>query len=77
MPAEGVETRAAAWPDDAVAVPEMTLANTIGGFTDEGRAYTIVLEGAQETPLPWANVIANPHFGTIVTSAGASRTRGR
>ena len=73
VPAERSETRAA-WPDGAVAVPEMTLANTIGGFTDDGRSYTVVLEGAQETPLPWANVIANPHFGTIVTSAGASHT---
>ena len=43
----------------------MTLANGLGGFTDEGRTYAIVLDGDQETPLPWANVIANPHFGTI------------
>ena len=28
-----------------VAVPAMMLANTIGGFTDEGRAYAVVLEG--------------------------------
>ena len=72
--AEGSETPANGWPDANVAVPEMTLANTIGGFTDEGRGYTVVLEGDQETPLPWANVIANPHFGTIVTSGGASHT---
>ena len=64
----------AAWPEGVVSVPEMTLPNTIGGFTDEGRAYTIVLEGNQETPLPWANVIANPQFGTIVTSTGAAHT---
>ena len=73
-PAEGSEASAVTWPDGVVAVPEMTLANTIGGFTDEGRAYTVVLEGDQDTPLPWANVIANPQFGTIVTSAGASHT---
>ena len=62
------------YPDVAVPVPEMTLANSIGGFTDEGRAYTVVLEGDQETPLPWANVIANPTFGTIVTTSGAAHT---
>ena len=70
-------TRAATWPtwlEEPVAVPEMMLANTIGGFTDEGRAYAVVLEGDQETPLPWVNVIANPNFGTIVTSTGASHT---
>ena len=52
----------------------MTLANGLGGFTDDGRAYAIVLEGDQETPLPWANVIANPHFGTIVTASGSAHT---
>ena len=47
------------------------LQNCLGGFNDNGRSYAIVLEGDQETPLPWANVIANSHFGTIVTAAGA------
>jgi cyclic beta-1,2-glucan synthetase len=52
----------------------MTLTNGLGGFTDEGRAYAIVLEGNQETPLPWANVISNPRFGTIVTASGSAHT---
>ena len=52
----------------------MTLANGLGGFTDEARAYAIVLEGDQETPLPWSNVIANPSFGTIVTASGSRST---
>jgi cyclic beta-1,2-glucan synthetase len=52
----------------------MTLTNGLGGFTDEGRAYAIVLEGDQETPLPWANVIANAHFGTVVTASGSAHT---
>ena len=46
----------------------------LGGFTDGGRSYTIVLEGNQETPLPWANVIANARFGTIVTASGSGHT---
>ena len=36
--------------------------------------YAIVLDGAEETPLPWANVIANPQFGTIVTASGSAHT---
>ena len=52
----------------------MTLANGLGGFADDGRAYAIVLDGDEETPLPWANVIANPDFGTIVTASGAAHT---
>jgi cyclic beta-1,2-glucan synthetase len=54
--------------------PQMSLANGLGGFTDEGRAYTIVLDGDQETPLPWSNIIANASFGTIVTASGSATT---
>jgi cyclic beta-1,2-glucan synthetase len=57
-----------------IAPPPMTLTNGLGGFTDEGRAYAIVLQGDQETPLPWANVIANAAFGTIVTASGSAHT---
>jgi cyclic beta-1,2-glucan synthetase len=56
------------------AIPPLTLANGLGGFADDGREYVIVLEGDAETPLPWANVIASPAFGTIVTASGASFT---
>ena len=52
----------------------LKLSNGLGGFTDDGRAYAIVLEGDQETPLPWANVIANSHFGTVVTASGSAHT---
>ena len=55
-------------------VPPLTLANGRGGFADGGRDYVIVLEGEEETPLPWANVIANPRLGTVVTAAGAAYT---
>ena len=54
--------------------PPMTLTNGLGGFTDQGRAYAIVLEGDQETPLPWVNVIANATFGTVVTASGSAHT---
>jgi cyclic beta-1,2-glucan glucanotransferase len=55
-------------------VPPLTLANGVGGFADGGREYVVVLDGAEETPLPWANVIANPEFGTVVTASGAAFT---
>ena len=57
-----------------VPAPPMTLPNGLGGFTDHGRSYAIVLEGTADTPMPWVNVIANPRFGTIVTSSGAAHT---
>jgi cyclic beta-1,2-glucan synthetase len=55
-------------------VPPLNLANGLGGFADGGREYVVVLEGDQETPLPWANVIANAGFGTVVTASGSSFT---
>jgi cyclic beta-1,2-glucan synthetase len=55
-------------------VPPLVLSNGLGGFADDGREYAIVLEGDQETPLPWANVIANRRFGTVVTASGAAHT---
>jgi cyclic beta-1,2-glucan synthetase len=55
-------------------VPPLALANGVGGFADRGREYVIVLEGDQETPRPWVNVIANPRLGTIVTASGSAFT---
>ena len=59
---------------EPVRVPPLALANGLGGFAEGGREYVIVLEGEEETPLPWANVIASPSFGTIVTASGSSFT---
>ena len=53
-------------------LPALTLANGLGGFADGGREYVVALDGDRETPMPWANVLANPGFGTIVTTSGAS-----
>lgn len=57
-----------------VAVPPLALANGLGGFTEEGRTYAIVLDGDQDTPAPWVNVIANPRFGTILSHSGSATT---
>ncbi len=54
--------------------PPLRLANGLGGFTHDGREYVVVLEGDRETPLPWINVLANPRFGSIVTTSGAAHT---
>ncbi|MGH2403032.1 MAG: GH36-type glycosyl hydrolase domain-containing protein [bacterium] len=57
-----------------IPVPPLAISNGIGGFSEDGREYVIVLQGDRETPLPWTNVLANPDFGTIVTASGASFT---
>lgn len=55
-------------------MPPLILPNGFGGFGPGGRQYVIVLEGAQETPNPWSNIIANSNFGTMVTASGAAYT---
>ncbi|MEO8195087.1 MAG: glucoamylase family protein [Thermoanaerobaculia bacterium] len=59
----------------AVADPRpLTFDNGLGGFSPDGRDYVVVLEGERETPLPWINVLANPRFGSLVTTSGSSHT---
>ncbi|MHB1359659.1 MAG: GH36-type glycosyl hydrolase domain-containing protein [Rhodocyclaceae bacterium] len=60
----------------AVAPPrsDLILFNGLGGFTPDGREYVITQGPGQVTPAPWVNVLANPHFGTIVSESGAAYT---
>jgi cyclic beta-1,2-glucan synthetase len=46
-------------------------------FTDGGRAFDIRVDAGRATPRPWANVMANPHFGCIVTESGGGFTWAR
>ncbi len=73
-----VELSGLAHTPDAAAEPAvrepLTLANGLGGFADGGRAYVIVLPDGRTTPMPWVNVIANPHAGTIISESGAATT---
>jgi cyclic beta-1,2-glucan synthetase len=55
-------------------VPDRVMQNGVGGFTPDGREYVVVLEAGRETPLPWSNVLANPEFGTMVSSGGSAFT---
>ena len=54
--------------------PPLDHANHLGGFTAGGREYAVVLNGDEDTPLPWVNVIANERFGTVVGATGAAWT---
>ena len=60
----------------ALPAAELLLANPIGGFSADGREYHISTTQAQKTPAPWVNVIANPHFGTVLTESGHAYTWG-
>lgn len=48
--------------------------NGLGGFTPDGKEYVITTTPDHKTPAPWINVLANPHFGSIVSESGLSYT---
>ncbi len=53
---------------------DLTLATEYGGFTSDGREYVIEVMPDNPTPLPWVNVVANPHAGFIVSESGGGYT---
>ncbi|MDH3311377.1 MAG: cyclic beta 1-2 glucan synthetase, partial [Gammaproteobacteria bacterium] len=63
---------------DAASLPrrDLMLFNGLGGFTRDGREYVIMTTPGQVTPAPWVNVLANPHFGTVISENGAAYTFG-
>ena len=48
--------------------------NGFGGFTPDGREYIITTTPDQVTPAPWVNILANPHFGTVISESGSAYT---
>jgi cyclic beta-1,2-glucan synthetase len=53
---------------------DLVFFNGIGGFTKDGKEYVIATDNKRKSPLPWANVIANPGFGTVISENGQSYT---
>jgi len=57
-------------------VRDLVFFNGLGGFTPDGREYVITTAEGQTTPAPWINVLANAHFGTVVSESGLAYTWG-
>ena len=53
---------------------DLVFRNAHGGFTGDGREYVVVLNDGLSTPAPWVNVLANEHFGTLVSERGSAYT---
>jgi cellobiose phosphorylase len=81
-------SRAAALPPPPPR-PDLIYFNGLGGFTADGREYVITVNpGAPPaaagpdqgqgtppvTPMPWAQVLANPRFGCVLTESGLGYT---
>ncbi len=63
-------------PADELPPRELILSNDLGGFTPDGREYVITTTSTKTTPAPWVNVLANPHFGTVISESGQAYTWG-
>ena len=53
---------------------DLILHNGLGGFTPDGREYVITTTAEHVTPAPWVNVLANAHFGTVISENGLAYT---
>lgn len=62
-------------PDENIkSMAQLRFYNGIGGFHVDGKSYMIRLEHLQYTPMPWVNIIANEHFGFMVSESGGGFT---
>jgi len=61
-------------PAPRVPTGDLALFNGYGGYGKDGREYVIAPPAGVRTPAPWANVIANPDFGTVISESGAAYT---
>ncbi len=71
QPATLIRKRTLREPSASLPFMELNYFNSLGGFTPDGREYAIYLGPNTSTPAPWANVIANPTFGTLVSETGS------
>src|SRR5207253_3574173 len=56
----------------APGLPKLLFANGTGGFTPDGREYVVLPDAIP--PAPWANVVANPRCGFLISDSGAGFT---
>jgi len=70
LPAELEVRKIREEPSGPLPFLELPYFNGLGGFTPDGREYAIYLGPEVRTPAPWCNVIANSHFGGLVTESG-------
>ncbi|MEK6663014.1 MAG: glucoamylase family protein [Pseudomonadota bacterium] len=61
-------------PADVEVRRDLILHNGLGGFTPDGHEYVITTTADQVTPAPWVNVLANAHFGTVISESGQAYT---
>lgn len=69
---ELITSRNADWSEMSLpASPGLVFSNGFGGFDPARKAYVIEHKSGEATPAPWSNVLANPHFGSLVSGNGS------
>ena len=59
----------------SIQMPPLAFFNGLGGFTQSGEEYVVVLRPGQLTPAPWINVVGNGHhFGFQISESGSGFT---
>ena len=76
LPTLPARTPLASLPSPAPSTEGLQFFNGYGGFSADGREYVIHMPhqgsaGLKLPPMPWTNVLANPHCGCIVSEKGA------
>ena len=61
-------------PPSSCRASDLLFFNGFGGFSTDGREYVITTAHGHVTPAPWVNVLANPHFGTVISENGLAYT---
>ncbi|MBO5143798.1 MAG: hypothetical protein J6C46_12565 [Clostridia bacterium] len=55
-------------------IEELMYFNGFGGFSKDGKEYSIKVTKNEKTPVPWSHILANEKFGTLITSNGGGFT---
>ena len=57
-----------------VEIENLKYYNEYGGFSEDGKEYIIKITKDTKPPVVWSHVLANPHFGTVVTHNNSGYT---
>jgi cyclic beta-1,2-glucan synthetase len=60
--------------DETPVRPALAFAHALGGFSADGREYTVVTGPRATTPAPWCNVLANAELGCLVSESSLGTT---
>lgn len=75
MPLLKPEKTAHRWRQYHLPLPEdIVFFNGYGGFDTRGEEYFMRINAKKRTPAPWVNVLANPHFGSLISESGQGYT---